>query len=56
MLQVAGTKPFREYILKRQMMIPEWVDLRPIFEVCAKETVYKEGGTLQELWWRQAAA
>ena len=33
-----------------------WVDLRPIFEVCALETDYEGGGRLQVLWWSQAAA
>ena len=35
-LQAAGTKPIWGYINKRQATVAEWVDLRPIFEVCAK--------------------
>ena len=38
MLQAEGTKPLREYINKRQATVAEWVALRPIFEVCVKET------------------
>ena len=37
-IQVAGTKLLLEYIDKRQSTVAEWVALRPIFEVCAKET------------------
>ena len=55
-LQAVGTKHFREYINKKQAMLAEWVALRPIFEVCAKETVYEGGWRLREPWWQQAAA
>ena len=51
-LQAAGTKSLREYIDKRQATVAEWVALRPIFEVCAKETGYEGGGKLREPWWR----
>ena len=54
-LQTAGNKPLREYIEKRQVTVSEWVDLRPIFEVCTKEMGYEEGEKLRELWWRQVA-
>ena len=47
-LQVAVIKPLRYYINKRQLIVAEWVSLRPIFEVYAKETGYEvrwwEGG------------
>ena len=39
-IQLAGTKPIREYINKSQATVAEWVALRPIFEVFAKETVH----------------
>ena len=48
-------KPLRDYINKRQATVAEWVDLRPIFEVCVKEIGHEGGGRLQEPWWRQAA-
>ena len=51
-LRVAGTKLLQEYIENRQVTLAEWVDLRPIFEVCAKETGYKGGEKLRDLWWR----
>ena len=34
----------------------EWVALRPILEVCNRETGYKGGGRRRETWWRQTAA
>ena len=34
----------------------EWVDLRPILEVCDIDTGYKGVGRLREPWWRQMAA
>ena len=43
-LQASGTEPLRDYINKRQVMVAEWVDLQPIFEVCAKEIGYEVGG------------
>ena len=36
--------------------LAEWVALRPIFEVYAKETGYEGGGKLIKPWWRQEAA
>ena len=44
-LQAAGTKPLMEYTKKRQAVVIEWVALRPIFEVCVKETGYIGGGS-----------
>ena len=38
------------------MTVAYWIALRPIFEVCANETVYKGGGRLWEPWWWQVAA
>ena len=56
MLQAAGTKFPREYIKKRQATVEEWVVLQPIFEVCAKESGYAEGGEFQEPWWQQESS
>ena len=44
MLQAEGKKPLKKYIDKRQAKVTEWVALRPIFEVCAKDTSYEVGG------------
>ena len=38
------------------MTVAEWVAIRPIFDVCARETGYEGGGRLQVPWWRQKAA
>ena len=56
MLQEAGKQPLQTYIEQMQVSVAEWVALRPIFEVCAKETGYKGGGRHQDPWMRQAAA
>ena len=55
-LEKAETHPLGTYIDKRQATLAEWVTLRPILEVCDRETGYKGGGRRQELWWRQTAA
>ena len=55
-LPAPGINPIKTSIGKRQATVSEWVDLRPIFEVCAKETGYEGGGRLWEPWRIQAAA
>ena len=37
-IQVTGTKPLQEYIERRKVTVAEWVALKPVLEVCAKET------------------
>ena len=54
-LQGAGTQPLRKYLDRRQATVSEWVSLRPIFDVCARETRYEGGGKLQVMWWIQTA-
>ena len=49
-LQEAGIKPLGDYKNKRQAAVSEWVTLLPIFEVCAKETGYKGGWSVQKPW------
>ena len=51
-LQGAGKKPLRTYLDRRQEIVAEWVALRPIFYVCARETVYEGGGDFRVPWWR----
>ena len=46
-LQATGTKPLWEYIERRQATVAEWIALRPIFEVCAKETGFEGRGKAQ---------
>ena len=54
-LQGAVRQPLRTYINRRQATVAEWVLLRPIFNVCAREMGYKGGGRLRVQCWRQAA-
>ena len=48
-LQGAGKQPLQTYIDRRT--VEEWVDSRPIFDICVKETGTREGGSIQELCW-----
>ena len=34
LLHGAGTQSLRTYMDRRQVTVAEWVDLRPVFEVC----------------------
>ena len=55
-LQGAGTQPFQTYMDRIQATVAEWVDLWPIFDICARNTGYEEGRRLQVPWWREEAA
>ena len=55
-LKEAVTQTLGTYIDKRQMTVAEWVALRPIIEICDRETGYKGGGRRCEPWWRKTAA
>ena len=41
------------YIGRRQATVAQWVALRPLFEVCAREKGYEGGGNRREDLWRQ---
>ena len=41
---------------RKQETVAEWEDLRPIFNVCTRDTGYKGGVKLWVWWWRQAPA
>ena len=43
-LQGAGTHLLRTYLDRRQVTVAEWVALRPIFDVCVRDTRYDDGG------------
>ena len=43
------------YIDKRQVTVAEWVALRPVLEICDRETGYKVEGGGSEPWWQQTA-
>ena len=42
-LEGAGTQPFQTYLERRQATVVEWVALWTIFNVYAREMVYKGG-------------
>ena len=52
-LQGAGTQPLQTYLDRRYATVAEWVALRPIFDVRARERGYEGGGKPQVPWWRQ---
>ena len=45
----AGMQSAATYISHRQGAVAQWVELIPIFEVCAREKGYNEGGGGQEV-------
>ena len=44
------------YIRRRQVTVEQWVDLRPIFEVCTQEQGFKRGGQHRRPWWIKEAS
>ena len=55
MQEAAGTQSEIIYIVRQQATVSQWVALRSMFEVCAREKGYKGGGRRREAWWRQEA-
>ena len=55
-IKEAVTQSLGVYINKHQGTVAEWVALRPILEVCDKETAYERGGRQREPWWCQTVA
>ena len=51
--EAEGTHPEMAHIGRRQGTVAQWVMLRPIFEVCERETGYEGGGRRREAWWTQ---
>ena len=51
-----GTQSLQTYINQRKVIVSEWVEVRPMFEILAMETDYEGEGKHQETCWRQAAA
>ena len=50
------TQTLGAYIDKRQATVAEWVTLRPILEICDRETGYEGGGRRRKPWWWQTVA
>ena len=48
-LQETGIQSASNYICPWQVMVAQWMELRPIVEVCASETGYEGGGWKQRL-------
>ena len=53
--EAPGTQLARIYIEKQKATVAQWVDLCPLFEVCARETGYEGGRRSRKAWWRQEA-
>ena len=53
--EAAGNESAGIYVERQQTTVAQWVALRPLFEVCARETGYEGGGRRRKVWWRQEA-
>ena len=51
--ETSGTQSARTYIWRRQENVAQWMVLRPIFEVCARDTWYEGGGCRRGARWCQ---
>ena len=56
MLKGAGTQTLSKYVDRLQATVAEWVAIRPIFDVCVRDTGYEGWGILWVPWWRQKSA
>ena len=54
-LEAEGTQSMRIYIERRKATVAQWVALRPLFEICARETGYEGGERRRKVWWHQEA-
>ena len=54
--QGEGTHPLWTYVDRRQATVAEWVALRPILGVFARDIGYEGGGRLRVPLWRKAAS
>ena len=53
--KAAVTHSDRIYTEQRQATIAQWVELRPLFEVCARKKGYEGGGRRRKVSWSQEA-
>ena len=51
-LQVVGTQTLSTYVDMQQATVVEWVVIRPIFDICVRETGYERWRRLWVPWWR----
>ena len=54
-IRETGTQTVGKYIGSRKTTVAEWVELRPIYEVCENEMGYNRGGRHREPWWRKTS-
>ena len=54
-LREDGVQTSATYIGRGQGIVEQWVDLHPIFEVCAQEQGFEEGWWRRRPWQRQEA-
>ena len=54
--KAVGTQSAMTYIGRRQGTVAQWVALRLIFKVCARDTGYEGGDFRRDAFWRQEAA
>ena len=48
---VSGMNLVGNYLYrKKKGTVEHWVALRPVFEVCIRETGYEEGGRMRDAW------
>ena len=55
-IKEARTHTLGAHIDKRQATLVDYVALRPILEICDRDTVYEGGGRFWELWLWQTKA
>ena len=53
MREAAVKQSARICIERRRATVAQWVALRPLFEVCSRETGYEGGGLRRKVWWSQ---
>ena len=51
--EATGNQSDRICIEQKKANVAQWVALRPLFEVCARDTGYDGGGRRRKVWWRQ---
>ena len=54
-LRASRMRTSATYIVQSQGAVAQWVDLHPIFEVCAREQGFDEGGRQMRPWWTRGA-
>ena len=53
--EAVGTQSDMTYIGRQKATMTQWVALRPLFEVCARDKGYEGGRRRGKAWWHQEA-